>query len=254
VEVAADLDAAELERLLPGRAVRTYPALLSTEADALAWARAGAPAGALVVADYQASPRGRGGLPWTVQQGVGLGCSLVLRPSLAAAREGWLYTVATVALADVVQAMPGDATIEWPDEVVVDGETAAAAGVTSDVGVAGVTWAALNLRVDGVSPPRGPVLARLVAAVESRLGEASDAVLDEQRHRCATLGRAVRARLVPMGPSGVVVEGVAVDVLPDGALLVQTEGGARVAVLPHHLGVLEELDGGAEEAAPSGWC
>ncbi|MDQ4130536.1 MAG: hypothetical protein M3133_06040, partial [Actinomycetota bacterium] len=77
---------------MPGRPVRTYPAILSTSADAFAWARAGAPEGALVVADYQAAPRGRAGLPWEVRPGEGLGFSLVLRPELPPEREGWLYT------------------------------------------------------------------------------------------------------------------------------------------------------------------
>ena len=56
-DLAADALAADL----PGRPLRSYPALLSTEADALAWARAGGPGGAVVVAGYQASPRGRAG-------------------------------------------------------------------------------------------------------------------------------------------------------------------------------------------------
>ena len=67
--VPSDLDPDVLAQALPGRPVRSYPALLSTDADAQAWARTGASAGAVVVADYQASPRGRGGLPWTVRPG-----------------------------------------------------------------------------------------------------------------------------------------------------------------------------------------
>ncbi|HWH34036.1 MAG TPA: hypothetical protein VNT56_01805 [Acidimicrobiales bacterium] len=54
-----DLSAGVLAAALPDRPLRSYPAPLSTEADALAWARAGAPVGAVVVADYQAAPRGR---------------------------------------------------------------------------------------------------------------------------------------------------------------------------------------------------
>ena len=40
-----DLAAETLAAALPGRPLRSYPALLSTHADALAWARAGGPAG-----------------------------------------------------------------------------------------------------------------------------------------------------------------------------------------------------------------
>lgn len=57
MELSTDLSAHALAEALPGRPVRSYPAMLSTEADALAWARAGADDGAVVVAGYQAAPR-----------------------------------------------------------------------------------------------------------------------------------------------------------------------------------------------------
>lgn len=243
MELADDLDPDELGRLLPDRAVRSYPAVLSTEADALAWARAGAATGSVVVADYQASARGRAGLPWQVEQGVGLGFSLVVRPDLVSAREGWLYSVATTALADVIAATgASDVTTEWPDEVLVSGERAAAVGVTTALGGATVAWAVLNVLVTDAPPPRGPLLARSVEAIEVRLDQPPSEVLDDHRRRCSTLGRAVRARLVPMGPSGVQIEGRADRLVDDGALVIETRRGARVAVLPHHLGMLDRVD------------
>src|SRR5919109_1184709 len=134
MDVAADLSADSLAAALPGRAVRTYPALLSTEADALAWARSGAPAGALVVADYQASPRGRAGLEWRVRPGGDLAFSLVLRPDLPAEREGWLYRVAASGLADVAGE---EATIQWPDEVRRGETRGAGVGIHVELGPAG---------------------------------------------------------------------------------------------------------------------
>lgn len=241
MELAGDLDAVALAPFLPERPIRSYPALLSTEADALAWARAGARTGSLVVADYQASPRGRGGLPWETVQGQGLGFSLVIRPDLSDARQGWLYSVVAVALSDVV-AGGGEDVVEWPDQIVVDDTRAAAFGVTTDIDPMGVRWAVVNVLIEQASRPRGALLARAVEALERRLGQDDGAVLEEHRRRCSTLGRAVRARLIPMGPAGVQVEGSAVDVLADGALLIETERGSRVAVLPHHLGVLEVPD------------
>ncbi len=243
MELADDLDPDELGRLLPDRAVRSYPAVLSTEADALAWARAGAATGSVVVADYQASARGRAGLPWQVEQGVGLGFSLVVRPDLVSAREGWLYSVSTTALADVIAATgASDVTTEWPDEVLVSGERAAAVGVTTELGGATVAWAVLNVLVADAPPPRGPLLARSVEAIEVRLDQPPSEVLDDHRRRCSTLGRTVRARLVPMGPSGVQIEGRADRLVDDGALVIETRRGARVAVRPHHLGMLDRVD------------
>ncbi|MDQ3430792.1 MAG: hypothetical protein M3467_00935, partial [Actinomycetota bacterium] len=62
----------------------------------------------------------------------------------------------------------------------------------------------------------------------------------------STLGRAHTARLIPMGPGGPEVTGEAVDVLADGALVLLTARGNRVAVPPHNLGMLEEPTGPAQ--------
>src|SRR5207244_2568339 len=88
VELSGDLSPDALARIVPGRALRAYPAMLSTESEAAAWARAGAPEGAFVVAGYQASPRGRGGISWQVDHHHDLAFSLILRPQLPALREG----------------------------------------------------------------------------------------------------------------------------------------------------------------------
>jgi BirA family biotin operon repressor/biotin-[acetyl-CoA-carboxylase] ligase len=241
VGVDEDLAAAALAEALPGRPVRSYPALLSTEADALAWARAGGPPGAVVVAGYQASPRGRAGLPWVVTQGRGLAFSLILRPELPSEREGWLYVAATCGLAD---ALGGEVTIGWPDELRRGGVRAGAVGASAELGPDGVGWAVLSVLVPEAAPPRAPLLARVAEAVEARLRAPSAAVLGDYLPRCSTIGRRVRARLIPLGPTGVQVEGRAVDALADGALVIETATGRRVAVRPQHLGLLDELDPG----------
>jgi BirA family biotin operon repressor/biotin-[acetyl-CoA-carboxylase] ligase len=234
-----DLTVEALAADMPERPLRSYPAMLSTEADALAWARSGAPGGAVVTAGYQASPRGRAGLPWEVRQGSGLAFSLVLRPELEAEREGWVYTVATSGLAD---ALGESAAIAWPDEVRRGGTRVGAVGAWVELGAEGVDWAVVNVLVPGAAPPRGTTLARVVAAIEGYLRAPAEAVLPDYRARCETLGRLIRARLIPLGPSGPRVEGRAVDVLADGALVIETARGTRVAVRPQNLGLLEELD------------
>ena len=244
-----DLAVDALEVDLPGRPLRTYPALLSTEADALAWARAGAPGGAVVVAGYQASPRGRAGLPWQVQQGTGLAFSLILRPKLPADREGWIYTVATSGLAD---ALGADASIAWPDEVRRGGQRVGAVGAWVELDAEGVSWAVVNLLVPAAAPPRGPMLARVVEAIEACQHAPAEVVLARHRARCTTLGTAVRARLIPLGPAGPRVEGRAVDTLADGALVIETAAGRRVAVRPQNLGLLDALDAASPPTPAAG--
>jgi BirA family biotin operon repressor/biotin-[acetyl-CoA-carboxylase] ligase len=234
---ATDLSEKALAAALPGRPARSYPALLSTEADALAWARAGAPEGAVVVADFQVSPRGRAGWPWQVRPGAGLGFSLVLRPHLSLPREGWLYTVATSGLAD---ALGEPAAIEWPDEVRAGGRRAGAVGVQVELGEQSVTWAVVSVLVVEAAPPRTGLLARIVEAIEARARTPAARVLADYAPRCETIGRRVCARLVPMRPGGPHVTGTAVRALADGALLVQPDDGRRVAVPPRSLGMLEK--------------
>jgi BirA family transcriptional regulator, biotin operon repressor / biotin---[acetyl-CoA-carboxylase] ligase len=249
-----DLRPQVLAPLLGGRMVRVYPAVLSTEAAAQAWARAGGPDGGLIVADYQASPRGRGGLQWRVQPGVDLAFSLLLKPGLAAEDEGWLYTVVTSALADVLD---GDAVVHWPDEVHGDMGRLAAVGVYADLQPGGVAWAVASAllpdvvgmaRRRGTPAERGVLLARVLDAVEARCRQDRAAVLDDYRRRCATFGRVVRARLIPLGPAGPTIVGRAVDTAPDGALVLRTRSERRVAVRPQHLGLLEPAD--VEEVEP----
>jgi len=242
--MSPDLDAEHVAQLLGERPVRAYPALLSTESDAAAWARSGAPTGAVVVADYQASPRGRGGLPWTVQPGRGLGFSLITHPDLRSEREGWPYVAASLAVAEVL----GATQLDWPDTVLgtADEGPLAELGVYVEPGPASIAWATVTVLIGGALPPRGPLLAAVVDRIEERLLADPELVLGDFRERCVTLGRQVRARLIPMGPSGPEVVGEAVDVLEDGALVIRTERGSRVAVPPQNLGLLEDPAGSPE--------
>jgi BirA family biotin operon repressor/biotin-[acetyl-CoA-carboxylase] ligase len=235
VAVSEDLSAAALAAVMPGRPLRTYPALLSAEADARAWARGGAPSGAVVVADYQASPRGRGGLPWTSRPGHDLGFSLVLRPHISPDLEGWLYLGAALAVAEVL----GADAVDWPDRISRRGTPVADVAAHAGLGAGGVDWAIVNVQVLDAEPPRGTLLARLVEAIEA-MQEPGEEALARYMERCATLGRRVTAHLIPTWPDGVRVTGTAAAVLEDGALVVvQDDDGRRIAVRPQHLARLE---------------
>lgn len=231
-----DLGEGELAAALAGRPVRSYPALLSTEADALAWARAGAPDGAVVVADYQAAPRGRSGLEWRVTPGTDLAFSVILRPALAVEREGWLYTLACTAVAETCGS---DATIEWPDEIHGRVGAPAAVGIRAEAGAHALAWAVVNVMIPGCRRPRATVLAQLLATLDELARRPADEVLDLHRSRCATLGRRVSATLLPLGPNAVRVAGTAATTLKDGALVISTDDERRMAVRPQSLGTIE---------------
>ena len=246
-----DLSAEALAAALPGRPIRAYPAVLSTEADALAWARAGAPSGALAAAAYQAAPRGRAGLPWEVSADGATAFSLILRPGLSDEREGWLYTLAASGLAD---AMGEGCAIEWPDEVHRGERRVGAVGVQTELAPGRVNWGVVNVLLAEAAPPRAELIARVVEAIEARCRAPSREVVADYTARCRTLGRSLRARLIPLGPGGPEVSGRAAAALKDGALVFETAKGSRVAVRPQNLGLLDEppLDDTSLEIRSSG--
>lgn len=237
-EDAPDLTDASVGEVLPDRPIRVYPALVSTEASALAWAHEGAPDGALVVADFQASARNRAGYVWETRPEASLGFSLVLRPEgLSTHREGWLFTVATAALVDVA----GEAaTIDWPDEVRIGVRRWAAVNARTEGEDHDITIGILSVLVDDADPPRDELLARIVGAIERRRAMDEEETRAFVAEHCATLGRSVTAHLVPVGPTGQKISGLAVDVKRDGALVLRTRGDQRMAVRPHAVGILEE--------------
>lgn len=243
--IATDLSEEALTEAMPRRPVRVYPALASTESDALAWAREGATEGSLVVADYQVSARGRAGWEWPVEPGRSLGFSLVLRPRLFAEREGWLFAVAVSGLADVLS----DVAISWPDGVHRNGEQVGAINVSTELAGQGTDWAVVSVYVPDAEPPRTALLARIVERIAVRYRSRADEVLEDYRPRCATLGRTVTARL--MGGGGAGLTGKAVDVFSDGALSLETPRGNRVAVRPQNLSLLEDAEN-AEDAEDAG--
>lgn len=237
--VNEDLSPVAVAVALGSRPVRVYPALLSTEADAQAWARASGPDGAVVTAVHQAAPRGRGGLPWQPDPDRDVAFSLVVRPDLRPEREGWLYAVAAAGIADRVGER---ARWRWPDELEVDGAVVARLGIHAELGPSRVDWAVITVLLHAPDGPRNRALAAVVESIERVGARPPEEVLDELRPRCATLGEHVRARLVPMGPAGTTVEGRASDLKADGAMVIATPTGRRVAVRPQHLGMLEPAD------------
>lgn len=226
-----------LARALGDRPVQSWPAVASVDAVAQDWARRGGADGSVVVAGHQAAPRGRGGRPWSVDSERDVVLSMIVRPDLPAEREGWLYTLAVLATSDVT-----GGTLTWPDVVVApSGAELGSVSVHGELGPAGVDWAVVTFLLVAPSP-REEVTVRVVERFEHRRELTTDHNLAEHRERCSTIGTRVAARLVPLGPAGPVVTGAAVDVLGDGALVIETDDARRVAVRPQNLGILDVPD------------
>ena len=224
--------------------VRWYDEVDSTNQVAAGLVRQGAGEGLVVVADYQTAGRGRRDRSWEAPRGSSLLMSVVLRMSPPGGVHIVTGAVALAAIAACEEVAGVAPLIKWPNDLVVN--RGKLGGILGEV-VGGVAIVGLGLNVNwegvGRPPPPGIALdelagapvdrAALLVALLRRLDErwaettaVRDAeVLDEYRARSATVGHEVR---VDLGSH--TVEGRAVDITPDGRLVVEAANNSRRAI------------------------
>jgi BirA family transcriptional regulator, biotin operon repressor / biotin---[acetyl-CoA-carboxylase] ligase len=250
------LDASGLSRSLvgpgsPWREIRVVQQAASTNADLVAQARQGAPAGLVVVAESQTAGRGRLDRRWVSPPRSGLTVSVLVRPNVDAAGWGWLPLLTGLAVVDAVQSTARVAAyLKWPNDVLV-GERKLAGILVERVEApspAAVIGLGLNvsMRADELPVPeatslalagaetldRAVMLKSVLRALGTRLRmwevDRADVVrsglLDDYRAACRTLGRDVRVAL----PGGVELEGRAQAIDDDGRLLLITSTGRHL--------------------------
>lgn len=206
-------------------------------------AREGADEGFCCVAAEQTAGRGRQGRAWIAPPGAALLASVLVRRSSSVATG--IPFAAGLALVDVLEATWNvAAALKWPNDVLVNRRKLAGIlcevepGVPGDERVAVALGIGVNLHVDrfpdGIeavslhalvaNPPSAEVLLeRWGEALGARIAELEiggiRAVLDDWRRFAVGLGEPVTV----FGPAGI-IDGVAVDVSDDGALLVERSG------------------------------
>lgn len=270
----APLDEAALQRDLVAPAgplawLEVVEASTSTNSQLVERTRqeAGLQAPGVLVAEHQVAGRGRAGRAWETPPRAALTVSMLLRPRLPAPALGWVPLAAGIAVARVVHGADVDARLKWPNDVLVPAETDAAglgpfrkvAGVLAEALPGGVVIGiglnvsqsadelpvptATSLTLAGAGPlDRGRLLASLVHELTTAVAQLEDAGGDaaasglahEYAELSATLGTSVRAE---RAGGSTVVEGTAVRVADDGALVIETADGDVVVTAGdvHHL-------------------
>jgi BirA family transcriptional regulator, biotin operon repressor / biotin---[acetyl-CoA-carboxylase] ligase len=188
----------------------------STNTDLVAAAADGAPDRSVLVAGHQTAGRGRLGRRWDAPPGANLLVSILFRAVPEPAVE-LTHRVALAAIAAARVVAGVDARLKWPNDVLLDGRKLAGilaqrADDTVVVGVGlNVRWAPDGAALLGPDPAPVTVLGELLNQYDAL----PDDISAPYRAALATLGAAVRVEL-----PGSVVEGRAVDVDPDGRLVV----------------------------------
>ena len=97
------------------------PVTGSTNVDALAAARSGAPHGTVFFADEQTAGRGRGDHTWLSAAGQGLYVTVLLRPALPSARLPLLPLAAGLAAVEAIRQASGlTSDLRWPNDLLID--------------------------------------------------------------------------------------------------------------------------------------
>ncbi len=222
------------------RAVSWVNETASTNADLLAAARNGAAHGTVAVADHQTAGRGRRGRTWIDDPRASLLVSVLLRPD-GAITPSRLVSATSIALAETLHDLGVDASIKWPNDIVVRGGGADAklAGVLAEsivsrgrieavvVGVGcNVTPEAIQgveqaTAIEIVAPEAAPVdraelLITFLRRLDRRLGDADGDIAERYRALSATIGGRVRVEMHER-----IVVGLAVDIDGEGQLVVR---------------------------------
>ena len=235
------------------RVVEVHEALGSTQERARELARSGTPHGTLVVAGVQTGGRGRLGRRWGSPEG-GLWMSLVLRPNLDASLAPRVTQTAAVGVTKALWSFGIEARIKWPNDLLVAGRKVCGIlaesgakhsagrvepieagrldyvvlGVGMNANLDPVDLAVPDREVTTVRRERGgdvdllELLRALLQSLDTELRRIGDfgTVLTDWRALNCTLGERVR-----VSRFGEILEGRAVDLSPEGALLLATPQG-----------------------------
>jgi BirA family biotin operon repressor/biotin-[acetyl-CoA-carboxylase] ligase len=232
-----------------GHVIYLHEELGSTNLTAQELAREGAAEGTAVLAEQQRRGRGRRGRSWHSPAGVGIYCSIILRPAISPNRAQLVTLGAAVAVARVIAFETAlSPQIKWPNDILIKDRKVAGiltesrgGPVCMDYLVVGMginvnqTAAdfqdalmaeATSLRLElGRPVERQTLLVRLFSELEGiyeKLQQGESAfILEQWRQLSPTLGQRV---VIDRGT--VRLEGTAVDVNAAGALLVRRDDGS----------------------------
>jgi BirA family transcriptional regulator, biotin operon repressor / biotin---[acetyl-CoA-carboxylase] ligase len=208
--------------------------------------------GTVLVTEVQTAGRGRSGRDWSCPAGAGLMFSIkVDAAAIPSQRRAWMGVALGLAVTSAFRAATGfthpvdlTAMLKWPNDVLVEGSKCG--GILAEsVGESVVVGAGLNISLDRAELPRPDATSlalagvedvdrnQLLAAILDRFGELLDSwqaaggdvdaggLRPSYLAACATLGQQVRVEL----PGGGHVQGTAIDVDPDGAIVIEQPAG-----------------------------
>ena len=220
----------------------------STNEDAFLLGRSGASEGIVCVAESQRSGRGRMDRSWFSPPGVGLYCSVLLRPALSLSDAGLLSFCAALAMTDAVRACGAPAFVKWPNDVVCEGRKICGILSSCEGDGAGLRFAVIGSGLNllpgsypeelraraacladfGVNPDREEILCSYLEALAENVQTLEQEGFSPLRRRledvCILLSRPVKVT------GGQNAEGIAEGIGNHGELLLRAGDGSLLSV------------------------
>jgi BirA family transcriptional regulator, biotin operon repressor / biotin---[acetyl-CoA-carboxylase] ligase len=244
---------AELQRGLStkifGRKLFVYDSIDSTNAYAKFLANQCSEEGTAVIADYQTAGRGRFGRTWHAESGSSLLFSVLIRPAISIDKMGLLPFFAAAGIALAVETVTGlQCECKWPNDILLNNKKCCGILLESSLQNNYLDYVIIGIGVNvnqkkfhddlagnatslskecGADYDRGSVFRQIMVSLESlynnaRKGDFTN-VLREWKKRATLFGKQIT-----LTQAGVVSEGIAIDLAPDGGLVVETKTGTQV--------------------------
>ncbi len=234
----------------------------STNQEAKDLAEKGAPEGTVIIAERQVQGKGRRGRTWFSPPGEGIYCSLILRPKMTPTEASRITLMTAVVVADLLHsslALP--CRVKWPNDILVNGKKISGilteASMEMDMLNYVVVGLGLNVNMSPQSFPedlREKATSTLIETghsysrvkllqaflsgfeklYETLLTQGFGPILGRWEETAEILGKRIQVDLLDQRVTGIVS---AVD--PDGALILQDDGGNLHRILSGDLIFLE---------------
>lgn len=224
---------------------RYLPSTTSTNDVLKTLAADGAPEGTLIVTDEQTAGRGRLDRKWIAPPASSLLFSVLFRPVLAAQQAHVLTMLCSLGVRDAVRDTLGlNVGLKWPNDIVHRGHKLGGLLTEIDADTERLRWAIVGIGINvNWDPSAVPGLAQPVTSLSNLVGapilrqDLLRSILQAVSRRYDALKtglwparewegalETIGQRVVVEGPA-TPIEGTAVGVAPDGALLVRTASG-----------------------------
>jgi BirA family biotin operon repressor/biotin-[acetyl-CoA-carboxylase] ligase len=166
----AALDGALSNSIYSGK-LHFAPVTGSTNVDAVAAARCGAPHGSVFFADEQTAGRGRGNHSWESAAAQGLYVSILLRPAMKTAHLPIVPLAAGLAAASAVAATANlKVDLRWPNDILIGDRKAGGILVESKTDGSHVSWVVIGIGINVHQRAFDPALATPATSLDLAAG------------------------------------------------------------------------------------